>query len=89
MAEAADPDWVAEFVPRHSKEILILWKGDEVRGSFELFTTEEKNLWIDAIQWLNDHRLQSSTSQKSMGELSLPANAPNTSGPSSNQNIPT
>jgi hypothetical protein len=88
MAEVEVPGWVAEFIPRHSKDIMVLWKDGEVRGSIELYTQEEKDSWQRMIEWLNDPASQKSTLPRSTDESSLPANAPTTSGNASSENIP-
>lgn len=61
MSEGVDQGWVGEWLPRHSKELLILHKDGEARGSVEIFTTKEKERWELAIEFLNEAPTPNST----------------------------
>lgn len=89
MSEGAAHGWEVESLPRHSKEILVISKDGEARGSIEIYTDEEKERWIRAIEGLDQPLSPKHTSQMSINASSLPANAPTTSGATSETINPT
>jgi hypothetical protein len=57
-----DRGWVAEFLPRHSKELVVIQKDGEVRGQIEIQTEEEKKRWQRAMKQLNEPLERENTS---------------------------
>jgi hypothetical protein len=56
------PGWGAKFLPRHSKEIVVIEKDGEVRGQVEIQTEEEKARWLRAMDQINEPLERASTS---------------------------
>jgi transcriptional regulator of NAD metabolism len=75
--------WDVEFLPRHSKEILIFSVNGEVRGQIEVYTQEEKDRWIRAIEEIGRPLSPSNKSETLINSTSPQVNEPTTSGPSS------
>jgi hypothetical protein len=57
-----DRGWVAEFLPRHSKELIVLRKDGEVRGQIEVSTEDEKKQWLRAMKQINEPPERENTS---------------------------
>lgn len=89
MSEDAGHGWEVELLPRHSKEILVIHKNGEARGSIEVYTEEEKDRWIRAIEGLEAPLSQKHTSQTLIQGSPLPVKEPISSGNTSNQPSPT
>lgn len=88
MAEAEQAGWVVEIIPRHSKELLVFYKGDEARGSVEVFSLEEKDRWIRAIEEIDRPLSPKHTSERLINGSFPQVNEPTTSGPSSDPSTP-
>jgi hypothetical protein len=88
MAEVAAVGWDVEIIPRHSKELLILYKDGDARGSVEVFSVEEKEQWIRAIGEIDRPLLPKHISGMLINGLSPQGNEPTTSGPSSEPSTP-
>jgi hypothetical protein len=89
MSEVAGQGWEVEFLPRHSKEILVISHDGEARGSIEVYTDEEKERWVRAIESLDQPLSQKHTSQTLIQGSPLPVKEPTTSGDISNRVNPT
>lgn len=91
MPEVEGHGWEVESLPRHSKEILVISKDGEARGSIEIYTEDEKERWIRAIEGLDQPLSQKHTSPMLINGSSLPQSAPTSSGSTSetiNQTLP-
>lgn len=49
-----DPGWAAEYLPRHSREIIVVSKDGEVRGQIQVDTEEEKKRWLRVMKTINE-----------------------------------
>jgi hypothetical protein len=88
MSEVAAHGWDVEIIPRHSKELLIFYKDQEARGSVEVFSIEEKERWIRAIEEIDRPLSPKPISGTLINALSPQASEPTTSGNSSEPSIP-